>query len=140
MMENGVTREVNLMEYVNVLSRRRWVVFTAVVVLVTTVTIGSFLIPPTYQAICTIQIEREQPNVLQFQQVQPVGYDYLSYNDFYQTQYRLLASRTVARKAMQTLDLRNDPIVNRSVATSGRKGILRTLTSMVHKSALEGLP
>src|SRR5207249_5053618 len=31
-------------------------------------------------------------------------------------------------------------IVNRSVATSGRKGILRTLTSMVHKSALEGLP
>ncbi len=140
MMENASPREINLMEYWNVLLRRRWVVFTAVVVLVTVVTIGSFLIPPTYRAVCTIQIEREQPNVLQFQQVQPVGYDYQAYSDFYQTQYKLLSSRIVARKAMQKLDLRNDPVVNRAVATSGRKGILRRLLSLVRKSPLEGLP
>ncbi len=140
MTENAPPREINLMEYWNVLMRRRWVVFTAVVVLVTIVTIGSFLITPTYRAVCTLQIEREQPNVLQFQQVQPVGYDYMSYNDFYQTQYRLLSSRNVARKAMQKLDLRNDPVVNRGVARSGRKGLLRTLASFIRKSPLDDLP
>ena len=140
MMENAASREINLLEYWNVLVRRRWVVFTAVVVLATTVTIGSFLVPPTYRAVCTLQIERDQPNVLQFQQVQPVGYDYLSYTDFYQTQYRLLSSRNVARKAMQSLDLRNDPVVSRSVARSGRKGLVRTLVSFIRKSPLEDLP
>ncbi|HEV8334808.1 MAG TPA: polysaccharide biosynthesis tyrosine autokinase [Candidatus Polarisedimenticolia bacterium] len=140
MSENAASREINLMEYWTVLVQRRWVVFTAVLVLVITVTLGSFLIAPTYMATCTIQIEREQPNVLQFQQVQPVGYDYLSYNDFYQTQYRLLSSRNVARKAMQKLDLRNDPVVNRVVARSKGKGLMQRLSSFVRKSPLEGLP
>ena len=124
----------------NVLKRRRWVVFTAVVVLVITVTLGSFLIPPSYQAICTLQIEREQPNVLTFQQVQPVGYDYMSYNDFYQTQYRLLASHNVARKAMLKLDLRNDPVVNRLVNRVRHKGPFTRLAEIVRHSPLDEIP
>ena len=133
-------KEINLVDYWNVLKRRRWVVFTAVVVLVITVTLGSFLIPPTYQAICTLQIEREQPNVLTFQQVQPVGYDYMSYNDFYQTQYRLLASHNVARKAMLKLDLRNDPVVNRLVNRVRHKGPFTRLAEIVRHSPLDEIP
>src|SRR6185369_15600 len=133
-MEPVTRKEINLVDYWNVLVHRRWVVFTAVVVLVITVTLGSFLISPTYQAICTLQIEREQPNVLTFQQVQPVGYDYMSYNDFYQTQYKLLASRNVAHKAMQKLDLRNDPVVNRLVGRKGGKGMLTKLSTFVRSS------
>jgi len=139
-MEPVTQKEINLVEYWNVLVLRRWVVFTAVVVLVITVTLGSFLIPPTYQAICTLQIEREQPNVLTFQQVQPVGYDYMSYTDFYQTQYKLLSSRNVAHKAMQKLDLKNDPVVNRLVGRGSGKGVLTSLASFVRKSPLEDLP
>ncbi|HEV8374972.1 MAG TPA: polysaccharide biosynthesis tyrosine autokinase [Candidatus Polarisedimenticolia bacterium] len=139
-MDSISTREINLLDYWSVLTRRRWVVFTAIVVLVVTVTLGSFLISPTYQAICTLQIEREQPNVLTFQQVQPVGYDYMSYNDFYQTQYRLLASRNVAHKAMQKLDLRNDPVVNRLVGRKGGKGMISRLTSFVRRSPLDDIP
>ena len=139
-MEPVTQKEINLVDYWKVLVRRRWVVFTAVVVLVTTVTLGSFLISPTYQAICTIQIEREQPNVLTFQQVQPVGYDYMSYNDFYQTQYKLVSSRNVAHKAMQKLDLRNDPVVNRMVGRGSGKGLLTSVASFVRKSPLEDLP
>src|SRR5258705_12365711 len=133
-------REINLLDYWSVLTHRRWVVFTAIVVLVITVTLGSFLISPTYQALCTLQIEREQPNVLTFQQVQPVGYDYMSYNDFYQTQYRLLSSRNVANKAMQKLDLRNDPVVSRMVGRGSGKGLLTGLASFVRKSPLEDIP
>ena len=139
-MESTPQREINLIDYWNVLVRRRWVVCTAVMVLVITVTVGSFLISPTYQAICTLQIEREVPNVLTFQQVQPVGYDYMSYNDFYQTQYRLLSSRNVARKAMQKLDLKNDPVVNRLVSRSSGKGLLSRVASFVRRSPLEDLP
>jgi len=140
MMENSDTREFHLVDYWNVLLRRRWIVFTALLVLVTTVTIGSFLITPIYRSVCTIQIEREQPNVLQFQQVQPVGYDYMSYTDFYQTQYRLLSSRNVARKTLQKLDLKNDPIVNRGVARKPGKGLLGTLSSFLQRSPLDDLP
>ncbi len=133
-------KEINLLDYWTVLQRRRWVVFTAVVVLVVTVTLGSFLIAPTYRSVCTLEIEREQPNVLEFQQVQPVGYDYMSYNDFYQTQYRLIASRNVARKAAHKLDLRNDPIVSRTVSQRGGKSLLTRMFEIFRKSPLDEIP
>jgi uncharacterized protein involved in exopolysaccharide biosynthesis len=69
-----------------------------------------------------------------------VGYDYMSYNDFYQTQYKLLSSRNVAHKAMQKLDLRNDPVVNRMVGRGSGKGLMASLASFVQKSPLEDLP
>ncbi|HEU5180543.1 MAG TPA: polysaccharide biosynthesis tyrosine autokinase [Candidatus Polarisedimenticolia bacterium] len=139
-MEAGTTKEINLLDYWTVLQRRRWVVFTAVVVLLVTVTLGSFLIAPTYRSVCTLQIEREQPNVLEFQQVQPVGYDYMSYNDFYQTQYRLISSRNVARKAAHKLDLRNDPIVSRMVSRRGGKSMLTRMFEVFRKSPLDEIP
>ena len=139
-MESPAPKELNLLDYWNVLQRRRWVVFTAVVVLVITVTLGSFLIAPTYRSVCTLQIEREQPNVLEFQQVQPVGYDYMSYNDFYQTQYRLISSRNVARKAAHKLDLRNDPIVSRTVSRRGGKSLLTRAFEVFRKSPLDEIP
>ena len=139
MMDNSDTREFHLVDYWNVLLQRRWVVFTALLVLVTTVTIGSFLITPIYRSVCTIQIEREQPNVLQFQQVQPVGYDYMSYTDFYQTQYRLLASRNVARKTLQKLDLKNDPIVNRVVSRNTHKGFLSSVSAFLQRTPHDDL-
>jgi capsular exopolysaccharide synthesis family protein len=138
-MQAPDAREFHLVDYWTVLVRRRWVVFTAVLVLVTTVTIGSFLMTPIYRAVATIQIEKEQPNVLQFQQVQALGYDYLSYSDFYQTQYRLLGSRNVARKTIQNLDLKNDPIVNRLVARYQGRGLLGRLSDAIRRAPHEDL-
>ncbi|HUC44455.1 MAG TPA: polysaccharide biosynthesis tyrosine autokinase, partial [Candidatus Sulfotelmatobacter sp.] len=55
----------------------------------------------------TIQIERNAPEALNFGQL--TGSDYYEYQDFYQTQYKVLQSRTVLRIAAQKLDLPNRP-------------------------------
>jgi len=78
-------------------------------VLFTTVTIGSFLVTPTYRATAVLQIERENPNIVTFRDVYSPDNSYMAYSDFYQTQYRLIESRDVMRRVVERLDLPNHP-------------------------------
>src|SRR6185295_13562979 len=57
----------------------------------------------------TIQIERADPNVMKFQEVATFDPSFLSYQDFYQTQYKLLESEVVAKRAVKHLNLPSDP-------------------------------
>ena len=61
---------------------------------------------PVYQATAQILIERQLPSVLDFEK-NPRASE--AWEDFYQTQYRLLQSRLLARKAVERLDLLQDP-------------------------------
>ncbi len=108
-MESRPPREMHILEYWQILRKRRWVVVTAMSVLFTTVTIGSFLITPTYRATAVIQIERENPNIVNFRELYAQDNSYLAYGDFYQTQYRLIESRDVLRNVVERLDLPNHP-------------------------------
>lgn len=97
----------HLLDYWHVLLKRRWIIYTSVAVAVTTVMLGSLLMVPTYTATCRLQIERDVPNVLPFQQVTPRDPDYLW--DFYETQYGLIRSRRVAREVIHDLALGGQP-------------------------------
>ena len=68
----------------------------------------SFLTKPVYQATAQILIEKQEPNVLNFQGVtdQKAGF---GIDDYYQTQYKLLQSRSLARSVIQQLNLLNEP-------------------------------
>ena len=96
-------KEVHLLDYWNVLVKRRWVVYASLAVVVTTVTLGSFLMPPVYTASTRLQIERSAPNILPFQEVIANIPDQL--NDFYQTQFGLIRSRRVAREVIDSLGI-----------------------------------
>jgi succinoglycan biosynthesis transport protein ExoP len=97
---------IDLRDYLRVLSMRRWVIISIFIVTVLTVAVKTFTATPIYEASSLIVIERQNPNVISIQEV-------LSGNsnnwEYYQTQYKIIASRVVAREVIKQLDLANSP-------------------------------
>lgn len=110
--------EIHLQDYIQIILRRRWIIITFFITLVVTVFIGSIKQRPIYQAKATLMIERESPKVVTFKEVTPMGTtDYQTYRDYYETQYKLIKSRSLLIKVMDSLGLKdafyykkNDPI------------------------------
>jgi succinoglycan biosynthesis transport protein ExoP len=98
---------LHLRDYMRVLSERRAVVFACLALVVAFTALFTFLAPPEYRATTTLQIERQGPDILSFKDI--MGMDPQGYMDFYQTQYKILQSRTVLRLAVERLDLTNRP-------------------------------
>ncbi len=95
-------REVHLSEYWKVIQKRRWTIisFTFIVLIATGVT--TFRMEPVYRATATIQINKENPQILDFKEIFAV--DTMEY-DYYQTQYRILESRGLAKRVIKSLRL-----------------------------------
>ena len=94
--------EVHLKDYLRIIKKRQWVIITFFVVVVVGVTISSFLQAPVYKATARILIEKDTPNVLSFKEVLSLdGADI----DYYQTQYTILKSRTLAKRVLEELGL-----------------------------------
>jgi polysaccharide biosynthesis transport protein len=111
------TNEVHLLDYVRVLHKRRWTALTAFLLVFGSVTIYTFTATPVYSARVQLLIENENPNVVKFEEV----YDQnKSTNDYYQTQYRILQSRALARRTLDAMNLWNDP---RFAGTANKSGI-----------------
>src|SRR5438874_7938067 len=88
--EYAPSEEVHLLDYWRVIVSRRWVIFA---VLATTVAVGTIYTlkqPPIYQATASIQIDKENPNILSFKDVYQVE---TSEDDTLQTQFEVLKSR-----------------------------------------------
>ena len=97
-------KEKHLLEYVDVVMRR-WRLVLAVFVAVTSfATVRTFLARSVYQGRVEILLG-ESPNVLSFREVAEVG---ARRKDFYQTQYRLMQSRVLARRVIEELNLLQD--------------------------------
>ncbi len=89
---------IDLRELWNTLMRRRrTVMVTALVILVITVIVTAMM-TPIYRATTVVQIERDAGNVLEFEDV--TAEESVSARDFYQTQYELFQSRTLARRVI----------------------------------------
>ena len=96
-----------LLDYWNAISKRRWLVLFCLLVVFTTVAIGTLKKRPVYEGKTLIEINPEQPNVLNFQEViqlTPVDID-----AYRATQYEILQSRTLAEKVVDNLKLYHDP-------------------------------
>jgi len=119
--------ELNLLDYWVVLKRRRWVVYLALVSVVLIALIGSFLITPLYRAEVTLQIERLSPDILTFRELSRSDYSWAAYSDFYQTQYKIIASTGVARKTAEQLGLDSHPMFERGESGPGLLARLKSL-------------
>jgi capsular exopolysaccharide synthesis family protein len=113
--------ELNLLEYWQILLDRRNVVFVCLGVVLVLGVLITFLSTPQYRAITVIQIERQGPDILTFKDVVGTDPAWNAYQDFYQTQYKILQSRSVLRIAAERLDLMNRPeLVTRTGSPVGR--------------------
>jgi len=87
--------EIDLGHYLLVLSRRRWIVIAALVVCVLSAALYAFTAQPVFRAEALILIEKERrdPNYNEGMMVET------SADDYYQTQYQLLKSKSCSRKS-----------------------------------------
>lgn len=93
------------------------------VILVITVAVGTFTARPVYRSAVQILIERENPNVVSIQEVLAID---ATATDYYQTQYEILKSETLARRVIQRLRLDRHPEFQESA--SDPDGPSRTAT------------
>jgi capsular exopolysaccharide synthesis family protein len=119
---------IDLLGYWQILVRRRWVIYLAVSALGLVALVGSFLTTPLYRATTTLQIERQNPEILNFQDVARTDFAWAAYNDFYQTQYKIIASMPVARAAAERLNLTDHEDF---AVGDGKPGLLARLKAMV---------
>jgi succinoglycan biosynthesis transport protein ExoP len=88
--------------YVRVLHKRRWTVVVAFFVIVVSTAVYTFTAPSIYEAKTTMLIESDSPNIVSFKEVVEEG---RMRGDYYQTQYNMLQSRSLARKTIDELKL-----------------------------------
>jgi len=109
--------EMHFWDYLHVLLRRKWTAITFFLVVVVTVTLGTFLMTPVYRGSITIKIDKENPNVLQFKDVYEVE---RVEDDYYQTQYKILKSRALAKRVIRSMNLDQNPEL------AGKKNLLKS--------------
>jgi capsular exopolysaccharide synthesis family protein len=99
-------KEVNLRDYWKVIQKRRWTILAFFLIVVVTTAIGTFTMRPIYRGTATILINKENPQIVNFKEVFTVNTMDL---DYYQTQYKILESRTLAKRVTQALHLAEHP-------------------------------
>ena len=81
-----------------VLYRRRWTALTTFLIVLLSVCLYTFTATPIYEARVQILIEKESTNVVTFKEA--YEQNQLT-DDYYQTQYKILQSRAVARRTIE---------------------------------------
>jgi len=94
-------REIHLRDYLRVISKRRYTVYTFFAVVFIIVLIGTLSSTPVYKASTKVLIERVEPYNLTMMNPYYTAYD----PEFYETQYQLIKSTSVAQKVVKMLAL-----------------------------------
>jgi capsular exopolysaccharide synthesis family protein len=101
-------REPHLYDYLLILRKHQWLILSFLLAVVTIVTVTTFREKPVYVASATMEIDRENTNVLPFQGAE--FYDYqLDLDNYIDTQSRILTSETLALQTIRILGLNADP-------------------------------
>ncbi len=99
-------REVNLRDYWKVIRKRQWTIIAFFLIVVVTTAVGTFTMRPIYRGTTTIQINKENPQIVDFKEIFAVN---TMDRDYYQTQYKLLESRNLVRRVIDLLKLSEHP-------------------------------
>ena len=98
--------DIDLQAYWRALVSRRWVVLGTTGLGVLVALILTLLATPIFRADSRLQINRDTVNVVRVRGFQPV--ESLNDQTFYQTQYDLLKSHSLARRVVVAMDLQHD--------------------------------
>lgn len=109
----------NLAEYAGALLRSWWLILLIAGLVVLAALGASLMMTPQYRATTTLQIEREAMKVVQMEDLIPS--ESPMDRDFYQTQYELLMSRSLARRVIAKAGLANHPVYREAVEAATEK-------------------
>lgn len=100
--------EIHLLDYLKIVQKRMWISIILFAVIVVTVTIGTFLTRPVYKATARVVLEQKELNV----GIKQLMSEKQNTMDFYTNQCEIIKSRTIAKKVIDTLNLKNQPLNN----------------------------
>lgn len=113
-VEDAEPAEASLLNYWHILVKRKWLVISVLVTIMTVVVVATLLTPPVYRATATLQIDLETIKVIQTEGVTPG--EGMSSRDYYQTQYELLKTRALAERVAAGLPDNLLPSVHENLA------------------------
>ena len=94
-----IEEDIHLRDYLNVLIKRRYTVFTVFITVFVIVLIATLSMTSLYTATTRVLIEKSQPQSM-------YNFPYVEYDpDFYETQYELIKSSAVAKRVINLLSL-----------------------------------
>lgn len=96
-------KEIHLRDYLKVIYKRRYTVYTFFIIVCIIVIIGTLSSTPLYKATTKVLIEKVEPYNLSMMYPYYMPYD----PEFYETQYQLIKSKSVAEKVVKMLSLEN---------------------------------
>ncbi len=99
--------DVTLAEYWHAIVSRRWLIAGITILVAAAVLVGTLLTTPQYRATTTLQINRDAMNVVNIENLMPA--ESPMDRDFYETQYELLRSRTLAQEVIRKTHLADHP-------------------------------
>jgi capsular exopolysaccharide synthesis family protein len=124
-------KEFDLLEYGRIALKRKWVLVTFAAVLVVLAAVLSFTKTPLYRATATLLIDEPGASLLNIQDVLNAGAYYRSdyMGTYFNTQLRLLTSRSLAERVAKKLNLGARPEFR--AAQASRPGLLGSLKNVV---------
>jgi uncharacterized protein involved in exopolysaccharide biosynthesis len=101
--------EKHLLDYLRVIYKRRWIAIPAFLVVFVIGSVNALRETPIFQGRVQLLIEQESPSVTTLDQMFQSSGDTWYNDDFYQTQYRILQSRSLAKRTIDMLGLWDAP-------------------------------
>jgi capsular exopolysaccharide synthesis family protein len=98
--------KIDLRKYLWLLFKHRWLILGSAAVFIGLGMLVTFLTTPIYRASTTIQISRQADKVVKMDDTEPENFG--RDMEFYQTQYELLKSRSLAERVVAKLGLQDD--------------------------------
>jgi len=116
---------VSLLDYWRVIIKRRWVIisFTSAALLITA--IATWKATPIYRATIKLQIDPEQQNVLPFKEALEPGSTYAQSQEYLQTQFKVLESKSLAERVIKAMNLDSNPAFLAELNGMGNSKTLR---------------
>ncbi|HVY55261.1 MAG TPA: polysaccharide biosynthesis tyrosine autokinase, partial [Thermodesulfobacteriota bacterium] len=98
--------DLSLSDFIEILRKRKWIIISTLVLSVATVLIASLMMTPEYKAEITLEISPDNPKITTFQDVVELDAPQAEY---YETQYKLIKSKTLAEEVSKDLNLSKNP-------------------------------
>jgi capsular exopolysaccharide synthesis family protein len=130
--------QIDIRHYLRVVHKRKWTIVATFVIIVLSVAINTFTEVPMYQANARMIIEKSNPNIVSIQEVMAIDtWD----PDYKETQYKIIESRSVARRVIKKLNLAESEEFYPKPATGLVAGLKSSIRSMISslKKAIKGL-
>ncbi len=130
---------VNLLDYWRVVVKRRWTILTITVAVLAVAAIATWKATPIYRSTIKIQIDPEQTNVLPFKDTVEPTASYAQSQEYLQTQFKVLESKTLAARVIKALNLESNEsfVALKAPAKSKSAGWFRGLFGSDNKEAPE---